>query len=69
MLGINARDLLRKNEQAYKDNNLADKNIDEEVIIDFMAKNPILIERPIVVVNNEKAEIGRPPENVLKIIN
>jgi arsenate reductase len=32
-----------------------------------MIENPILIERPIVI-RNKRAIIGRPPENVLKII-
>ena len=27
-----------------------------------------LLERPIVVVNNKKAAMGRPPENILEII-
>ena len=33
-----------------------------------MIENPKIMERPIVV-NGEKAVLGRPPENVLKIIN
>ncbi len=32
-----------------------------------MIDNPVLIERPIVIANN-KAAIGRPPENVLDIL-
>jgi len=39
----------------------------ETQLIAAMAKNPILIERPVVV-NGAKAAIGRPPENVLSIL-
>ena len=34
----------------------------------LMVENPVLIERPIVVVNGERAEIGRPPEAVLTLL-
>jgi arsenate reductase len=33
-----------------------------------MVDNPILIERPIVLANDQAA-LGRPPENVLSILN
>ncbi|USE34517.1 arsenate reductase (glutaredoxin) [Endozoicomonas sp. SCSIO W0465] len=66
-LGINARDLLRKGEQEFKDNNLSDPSLTEEQLINFMCEFPRLIERPIVV-NGEKARIGRPPESVLEIL-
>jgi arsenate reductase len=66
-LGISARQLLRKGEQAYKENNLSDTSLSETQLIDAMVKSPKLIERPIVVVDN-KAIIGRPPELVLEIL-
>ncbi|MBO9482591.1 arsenate reductase (glutaredoxin) [Salinisphaera sp. G21_0] len=67
-LGINARDLLRKGEQEFKDNNLKDPSLTEEQLINVMCEFPRLIERPIVV-NGEKARIGRPPESVLEILD
>ncbi|WP_419835594.1 arsenate reductase (glutaredoxin) [Endozoicomonas atrinae] len=66
-LGINARELLRKGEQEFKDNNLKDPSLTEEQLINFMCEFPKLIERPIVI-NGEKARIGRPPESVIEIL-
>ena len=66
-LGYTARDLLRKGEDVYKNENLSDKSLTEDFLIDMMLKNPILIERPIVV-SNGNAVIGRPPEKVLEIL-
>lgn len=65
-LGISARDLLRKGEDAYKELNLANEKLSDAVLIKAMVENPKLIERPIAV-NGDKAVIGRPPEN-LKIL-
>ena len=67
MLGISARDLLRKGEEDYKGNNLKDPALGEDELIAAMTRYPKLIERPIVV-NNGKAALGRPPENVLDIL-
>ena len=66
-LGIDARALLRKGEDAYKENNLSDTSLSEQALIDAMAKFPKLIERPIVV-KGQKAVLGRPPENVLALL-
>ena len=66
-LGYTARDLLRRGEDIYKNKNLSDESLTDDFLIDMMSKNPILIERPIVVCN-DKAVIGRPPEKVLEII-
>lgn len=67
MLDIEPRQLMRKNEAEYKDNNLNDTSLSRQDLIDAMVQIPKLIERPIVLANN-KAAIGRPPENVLNIL-
>lgn len=66
-LGVSsAREIMRAKEAPYKDLSLKDVTA-ETALIDAMAANPTLIERPIVV-NGDRAAIGRPPENVLKIL-
>ncbi|MES2674679.1 MAG: arsenate reductase (glutaredoxin) [Pseudomonadota bacterium] len=67
LLKISARQLLRKNEDAYKELNLANEKLSEIALIKAMVSNPKLIERPIAI-NGSKAIIGRPPENVLSIL-
>jgi len=66
-LGIPPRALLRKSEEAYKTNKLQNKDLSDDELIEFMLQFPKLIERPIVI-NNNKAVLGRPPENILEII-
>ena len=66
-LDMPARDLLRKTEDIYKELKLSDKSLSDEQLIKAMAENPKLIERPIVI-NNNRAKIGRPPEAVLDIL-
>jgi arsenate reductase len=66
LLNISPIDLVRKNEKIWKENYKGTK-LSENEIIHMMVENPKLIERPIVV-NKTKAAIGRPPENILKII-
>lgn len=66
LLGISARDLLRKTEPAYIDSKLDELSTDEQ-IIDSICEYPILLQRPIVISGNQ-AVIGRPPSKVLDII-
>ena len=66
-LTLKSRDILRKSEQEYKDNNRKRDNWSEEDLINYMIKYPKLIERPIVV-KGDNAVIGRPPEKVLELI-
>jgi len=68
LLGMSPRDLMRKKENEYKELDLANSELSNRDLIDCMVKNPILIERPIVLVNG-KAALGRPPEKVLNIMD
>ena len=66
MLGVEPRDLMRKKEAEYIENKLSDTNLTRDQLINAMIKHPKLIERPIVI-NGNKAAIGRPPEAVLSL--
>ena len=61
-LGIGAEQVVRKGEEVYK-SRYAGKQLSDAEWIEAMVTNPILIERPIVILGN-RAVIGRPPENV-----
>ena len=58
-------DMVRKKELPYQENGLESASEDE--LIAAIVQFPILLERPIVV-NGNRAAIGRPPENVLEIL-
>lgn len=62
MLGIPAKDLIRKNEAIFKEQ-FKGKELSEDEWINAMVEYPKLIERPIVV-KGEKAVIARPTENI-----
>ena len=66
-LGIEARALLRKGEEAYKAEGLADTGLDDDMLVAAMVAHPKLIERPIVV-KGDRAVLGRPPENVMELL-
>jgi arsenate reductase len=60
-------DIIRKNEKYFIANKLEIKKLTRSELIETLIQNPILLERPIVLANN-KAVIGRPPDSVLEII-
>lgn len=64
-LGITAKDLVRKSEAAYKERNLAEAS--EAKLLDAMAEEPILMNRPIVV-TSKGARLCRPAETVDELI-
>ena len=68
MLGMaDARSLMRKGEDAYKTERLADSTLSQAELIAAMSNHPKLIERPIAI-HQGQARIGRPPESVLEIL-
>lgn len=66
LLKIKPIELVRKNEVIWKEN-YKGKDLNDTEIIIAMVENPKLIERPIVI-NEDKAVIGRPPELIKSII-
>ena len=58
--------MVRKNEAIWKEK-FKDRTLTDTQIIDALIEYPKLIERPIVV-NGDKAIIGRPPESILNIL-
>ncbi|AVI52129.1 arsenate reductase (glutaredoxin) [Pukyongia salina] len=65
-LGLQPIDLVRMNEQIWKEN-YKGKDLTNAQIVAAMVAHPRLIERPIVI-KNGKAALGRPPENILGIL-
>jgi arsenate reductase (glutaredoxin) len=64
-LKMPARALVRKKEAATL--GIDPAKLSEDALIAAMVKNPIIVERPIVV-SDGKAALGRPPEKVLAVI-
>lgn len=65
-LGIPAEKLIRKGEMDFKEN-FKGKQLSDDEWVDAMIKYPKLIERPIVL-NGNRAVLGRPPQSVLELI-
>ena len=65
-LNMSAIEITRTNEKEYKQLNIP-MNDTDDVLIEKIARHPKLLERPIVI-KGKKGIIGRPPENVLKLL-
>ena len=66
-LGLTAREILREDEPVAKQLDIGKKDFSDEELIALMAKHPDLIQRPIVV-RDDRAVLGRPLENVEKLL-
>lgn len=64
LLGLAPRELMRTNEDEYK---ALPTDLSRTQLIHAMVTTPKLIQRPVVI-NDNKAAIGRPPEAVLAIL-
>jgi arsenate reductase (glutaredoxin) len=60
------RSIMRTGESLYRELGLAGAN--REALLDALAANPSLIERPIVLVG-DRAVVGRPPERVRELFS
>ena len=67
-LGIDdVRQMMRTKDDLYKGLNLDNLELSQAELLKAMSEHSSLIERPIVI-NGDKAKIGRPPETVLEIL-
>jgi len=66
MLGREPEELMRKGEAEFAEH-VKGRGLSRAEQIATMVAHPILIERPIVI-NGDKAAVGRPPESVLDIL-
>lgn len=67
LLGLVPREFMRSGEKEYNEYVKA-RTLNEKQLFEMMAEFPILMERPIVVKDDEKAVVGRPPEKVLELV-
>ena len=67
ILNLQPKEIVRTSETDFKDNNLIDILDDKDKMINAIIKYPKILQRPIII-NGDKGVIGRPPENILKII-
>lgn len=68
LLGMEPRQLIRRGEVVYKELGLDDPGLPRAALIEAMANQPILIERPIAM-RGGRAVLGRPPERVLELLD
>ena len=69
LLGVPLRDILRRNEDDFKNAGNSVPVNDENALAAWLHQNPRVLQRPIVIdEKHERAIIGRPPENVLQLL-
>ena len=69
-LGLSVADLLRRGESEFKEATDLPDIEDNAALAQWLSVHPTVLERPIVVHNESgKAVMGRPPENVLKLLS
>ena len=69
LLGVAVAELLRQGENEFKNAQDLPDIDDNEALAAWIAHNPIVLQRPIVVDDDgSRAVVGRPPENVLELI-
>ena len=67
LIGCPLSEVVRTGETVYRELGLGVNTLTDAELAEIMVSNPVLLERPIVVSGNG-AVVGRPPENVLKLL-
>ncbi len=65
-MDLTPAELLRKNESAFKELDIKNKNYNDDQLIDLMISNPDLVQRPIVEIG-DKAILARPAEKIKEL--
>ena len=69
LLGMPLADLLRRGEEVFRNAENSIPLDDEAALAAWIHEHPKVLERPIVIDNeNDRAVVGRPPENVLDLL-
>ncbi len=71
LMGLEPRAAMRRKEPPYAAGQLGDAALGRDALVAAMVAEPVLIERPIVLVDRDgarSARLGRPPEAVLEIL-
>jgi len=66
LLGASPREVLRRNDRAYREAGL-DGSEDDDTLVALMAAHPTLLQRPIGILGT-RAAVGRPPERLLELV-
>ena len=66
MLGIPARDVLRRRDKAFRELGLTGQE-DDDRLIALMVEHPTLLQRPIGIFEG-RAAVGRPIEKLLELV-
>ena len=67
-LGKHPWEIARMGEDVAKELELASLPHDRAQWIEVLVANPILIERPILVTDDGRAALGRPPEDLKQLL-
>lgn len=67
LLGKRPIEITRTKDKLFKELGYEVNEPDEDILA-LLLQRPALIERPIVIKNNDAAVIGRPPENILSLL-
>ena len=67
ILDVKISEIIRNSEKDFIDNNLSEILHDENKVLDAIIKFPKILQRPIIL-SGGKGVIGRPPENIFKLL-